>query len=135
MLQPLTLRYYCFYYCTAIITCTQTREEILRVTMANNRVDPSVDFAAIAKDLEGFTGSDIKEVCREAVVRIAHEKAQVLTASTASIHAQQLYTPDSLVVLIFSVCARRERGYTVHSTLCAVARYYAPQTLLCITLF
>jgi ATPase family AAA domain-containing protein 1 len=46
--------------------------------MANNRVDPSVDFAAIAKDLEGFTGSDIKEVCREAVVRIAHEKAQVL---------------------------------------------------------
>jgi SpoVK/Ycf46/Vps4 family AAA+-type ATPase len=54
--------------------------------MANNRVDPSVDFTAIAKDLEGFTGSDIKEVCREAVVRIAHEKAQVLAAST-TLHA------------------------------------------------
>eukprot|EP00953_Heterococcus_sp_UTEX-ZZ885_P021586 12037-Heterococcus_DN1.PRE.1 len=66
--------------------CTQTREEILRVTMANNRVDPSVDFAAIAKDLEGFTGSDIKEVCREAVVRIAHEKAQVLLKCSKSTH-------------------------------------------------
>lgn len=47
------------------------------MTMANNRVDPSVNFTAIAEALEGFTGSDIKEVCREAVVRIAHEKAQV----------------------------------------------------------
>jgi ATP-dependent 26S proteasome regulatory subunit len=73
----LTLRYHCCHWRTATTTSTQTREEILRVTMANNRVDPSVDFAAIAKDLEGFTGSDIKEVCREAVVRIAHEKAQV----------------------------------------------------------
>eukprot|EP00611_Tribonema_gayanum_P019554 TRINITY_DN340_c1_g1_i1.p1 TRINITY_DN340_c1_g1~~TRINITY_DN340_c1_g1_i1.p1 ORF type:complete len:585 (+),score=230.34 TRINITY_DN340_c1_g1_i1:199-1755(+) len=61
----------------------ETREEILRVTMAANRVDPSVDFRAIAETLEGFTGSDIKEVCREAVVRIAHEKAQELETGAA----------------------------------------------------
>ncbi|CAN0506862.1 unnamed protein product [Ectocarpus sp. 12 AP-2014] len=46
--------------------------------MAQNRVDASVNFTAITEELEGFTGSDIKEVCREAVVRIAHEKAQEL---------------------------------------------------------
>lgn len=41
---------------------TQTREEILRVSMAQNRVDASVNFTAITAELEGFTGSDIKEV-------------------------------------------------------------------------
>ncbi|CAM9802372.1 unnamed protein product, partial [Laminaria digitata] len=56
----------------------QTREEILKVSMAQNRVDASVNFTAITAELEGFTGSDIKEVCREAVVRIAHEKAHEL---------------------------------------------------------
>lgn len=58
----------------------ETREDILRVTMANNRVDPNLDYTEVARDLEGFTGSDIKEVCREAVVRIAHEHAQVRLA-------------------------------------------------------
>ncbi|CAN0032033.1 unnamed protein product [Scytosiphon promiscuus] len=56
----------------------ETREEILKVSMAKNRVDASVNFTAITAELEGFTGSDIKEVCREAVVRIAHEKAEEL---------------------------------------------------------
>ncbi len=56
----------------------ETREDILRVTMAENRVDPSVNFTDIARKLEGFTGSDIKEVCREAVVCIAHAHAEDL---------------------------------------------------------
>lgn len=30
--------------------------------MAQNRVDASVNFTAITQELEGFTGSDIKEV-------------------------------------------------------------------------
>lgn len=45
-----------------LIDSTQTREEILRVSMAQNRVDASVNFTAITAELEGFTGSDIKEV-------------------------------------------------------------------------
>jgi len=32
----------------------------------------------IAEKLEGYTGSDIKEVCREAVVQISHEQARML---------------------------------------------------------
>jgi len=34
-----------------------------------------VNLTLIAQSLEGYTGSDIKEVCREAVVRVAHERA------------------------------------------------------------
>lgn len=55
-----------------------TRKEILEVTLAENRVDPAVNFTEIAERLEGYTGSDIKEVCREAVVQISHEQARLL---------------------------------------------------------
>jgi len=54
-----------------------TRKEILEVTLAENRVDTAVNFTRIAERLEGYTGSDIKEVCREAVVQISHEQAQI----------------------------------------------------------
>lgn len=56
----------------------ETRTEILEVTLAENRVDPSVNLTDIAERLEGYTGSDIKEVCREAVVQISHEQARLL---------------------------------------------------------
>ena len=58
----------------------ETRQEILRVTLAQNRLAPDVNLTTIAADLEGYTGSDIKEVCREAVLRISHEAAAELEA-------------------------------------------------------
>jgi SpoVK/Ycf46/Vps4 family AAA+-type ATPase len=56
----------------------ETRTEILEVTLAENRLDPEVNLTQIAERLEGYTGSDIKEVCREAVVQISHEQARLL---------------------------------------------------------
>ena len=56
----------------------ETRKEILEVTLSENRLDPSVNFTLIAEKIEGYTGSDIKEVCREAVVQISHEQARML---------------------------------------------------------
>ena len=56
----------------------ETRTEILQVTMAENRLDSGVNMTKIAERLDGYTGSDIKEVCREAVVQISHEQAKLL---------------------------------------------------------
>merc|ERR1739842_185326 len=56
----------------------KTRKEILEVTLADNRIDANVNFTNIAERLDGYTGSDIKEVCREAVVQISHEQARLL---------------------------------------------------------
>jgi len=56
----------------------ETRREILEVTLAENRLASDVNFTQIAERLEGYTGSDIKEVCREAVVQISHEQARLL---------------------------------------------------------
>merc|ERR1712070_1144445 len=52
--------------------------------MANNRVAADVNFTEISQELEGYTGSDIKEVCRDAVVRGAHELAQKLDSGESS---------------------------------------------------
>lgn len=62
----------------------ETRREILEVTLAENRIDISVNFTSIADLLDGYTGSDIKEVCREAVVQISHEQARLLDSTTSS---------------------------------------------------
>lgn len=56
----------------------ETRTEILEVTLAENRLDPGVNLTLIAERLDGYTGSDIKECCREAVVQISHEQAKLL---------------------------------------------------------
>jgi len=53
-----------------------TRKEILHVCLSGNRVADDVNLTQVALELEGYTGSDIKEVCREAVVGISHEEAQ-----------------------------------------------------------
>jgi SpoVK/Ycf46/Vps4 family AAA+-type ATPase len=37
-----------------------------------------VNFTKIAEKLDGYTGSDIKEVCRESVVKISHSMASLL---------------------------------------------------------
>ncbi len=56
---------------------SKTREEILSVSLMGNRIDPEANLTTIAEMLDGYSGSDIKEVCREAVVRIAHERAKI----------------------------------------------------------
>merc|ERR1712232_1267838 len=63
----------------------ETRREILEVTLAENRLDPGVNLTAIAERLDGYTGSDIKEVCREAVVQISHDQAKMLDQGLSNI--------------------------------------------------
>ena len=43
-----------------------------------------MDLSTLAKKLEGYSGSDCKEICREAIVRISHEHARKLDALSAS---------------------------------------------------
>ena len=80
-----------------------TRAEILEVTLAENRLDSAVNITQIAERLEGYTGSDIKEVCREAVVQISHEQARLLDEGFAN--SREDITEGSL---------QRLRPVTVH---------------------
>jgi SpoVK/Ycf46/Vps4 family AAA+-type ATPase len=68
-----------------------TREAIMNVTLRRNRLSADVNLTAIAvDDLAGYSGSDIKEVCREAVVRVSHELAQQIDADPSSAYLLQL---------------------------------------------
>jgi ATPase family AAA domain-containing protein 1 len=71
-----------------------TRKEILEVTLAENRLDPSVNLTLIAERLEGYTGSDIKEVCREAVVQISHEQARLLDEGIGALNNEDSSLSD-----------------------------------------
>lgn len=44
------------------------REQILKLILDNERVDSEVDLEAVAKDTEGFSGSDLREMCRDAAL-------------------------------------------------------------------
>jgi SpoVK/Ycf46/Vps4 family AAA+-type ATPase len=60
-----------------------TRQEILEVSLRYNTLDASVNLTQVALLLDGYTGSDIKEVCREACVKVAHERAHALETRSA----------------------------------------------------
>eukprot|EP00978_Attheya_sp_CCMP212_P042575 scaffold261993_cov39-Attheya_sp.AAC.1 len=58
-------------------------------------MDPSVNLTLIAEKLYGYTGSDIKEVCREAVVQISHEQARMLDQGFGSNEEQDSRSSSS----------------------------------------
>ena len=77
-----------------------TRREILEVTLKDNRVGQDVNFTKIAEKLDGYTGSDIKEVCRESVVKISHsmasrlDKGESLGSEEESMRLREITTAD-----------------------------------------
>ncbi|XP_043957923.1 outer mitochondrial transmembrane helix translocase isoform X1 [Gambusia affinis] len=44
------------------------REDILRLILMNENVDESVDLKLVAKEADGFSGSDLREMCRDAAL-------------------------------------------------------------------
>lgn len=61
-----------------MLDLTATWRFLFVVTLSENRLGSDVNLTKIAERLEGYTGSDLKEVCREAVVQISHEQARIL---------------------------------------------------------
>lgn len=62
-----------------------TREAILKVSLRHHTLDAACNITELAASMEGYTGSDIKEICREACVAVAHERAQWLEGSAGGL--------------------------------------------------
>jgi len=67
----------------------KTRLQILKVTLREARLASDVNLIEIAKQLEGYSGSDIREICREAVIRVAHAQAKQLESQTPFLQVMQ----------------------------------------------
>ena len=55
------------------------REAIFKVHSANKKVDPSVDFGALAKRTVGFSGADIENIMNEAAILAVREHRELIT--------------------------------------------------------
>lgn len=49
------------------------REAILKLILKNENVDRHVDLLQVAKETDGFSGSDLKEMCRDAALLCVRE--------------------------------------------------------------
>eukprot|EP00698_Gefionella_okellyi_P022092 TRINITY_DN7275_c0_g1_i1.p1 TRINITY_DN7275_c0_g1~~TRINITY_DN7275_c0_g1_i1.p1 ORF type:complete len:515 (+),score=156.78 TRINITY_DN7275_c0_g1_i1:54-1598(+) len=55
------------------------REELLKINLKEVEVDPSVDLAKLANQLEGYSGADITNVCRDASLMAMRRRIKGLT--------------------------------------------------------
>jgi len=62
----------------------EERAAILAVRLAGTELDADVKLDALAKKLNGYSGSDMRELCREAATSIAHAAARELDAAGAT---------------------------------------------------
>eukprot|EP00916_Digyalum_oweni_P020832 GHVL01034702.1.p1 GENE.GHVL01034702.1~~GHVL01034702.1.p1 ORF type:complete len:970 (+),score=258.83 GHVL01034702.1:212-3121(+) len=52
-----------------------SRCDIIKKSLKDHQIQSDVNITSLALDMEGYTGSDVKEVCRRAVTRIANSIA------------------------------------------------------------
>uniref|UniRef100_UPI003AADAE10 outer mitochondrial transmembrane helix translocase-like n=1 Tax=Centroberyx gerrardi TaxID=166262 RepID=UPI003AADAE10 len=63
------------------------REQILKLILEDESVDLSVDLGDIAKETDGFSGSDLREMCRDAALLCVRD----------FVHTQTNDRPDRLL--------------------------------------
>ncbi len=47
----------------------EAREDMIRKLIPSKMVDPTLDYSSFAGNLEGYSGSDIRLVCKEAAMK------------------------------------------------------------------
>merc|ERR1712071_212217 len=58
------------------------REQILKLILENENVESQVDLCEVARDSDGFSGSDLREMCRDAALLCVRDCVRNSTAST-----------------------------------------------------
>ncbi|PIO31040.1 hypothetical protein AB205_0135450 [Aquarana catesbeiana] len=61
------------------LPCTTGREELLRINLKELEIADDVDIASIAHNMEGYSGADITNVCRDASLMAMRRRIEGLT--------------------------------------------------------
>ncbi|XP_075507189.1 uncharacterized protein LOC142543679 isoform X2 [Primulina tabacum] len=80
---------------------SQSREKILRVMLAREELDPTVDIEAVAKMTEGCSGSDLKNLCVMAAYRpireiLEQEKKEKVLAQAENMPLPALHSSSDI---------------------------------------
>nr|EGQ40344.1 MAG: ATP-dependent 26S proteasome regulatory subunit [Candidatus Nanosalinarum sp. J07AB56] len=65
------------------------RKEILKVHMADKPLGPEIDIESLAEESEGFSGAELKAICREAALLAIQDVADE-HGETANEHADEI---------------------------------------------
>merc|ERR1719434_468311 len=58
--------------------CTEERKEIFQNVLQNEQVDHEMDYDDLANKTDGFSGSEIRDICKTAALNILEEVVQNL---------------------------------------------------------
>ncbi|KAF7649828.1 hypothetical protein LDENG_00135400, partial [Lucifuga dentata] len=72
----------------------QQREEILRLILENESVEASVDLASVAMETDGFSGSDLREVCRDAALLCVRDLVHSQNDSASEDYIRPIHQAD-----------------------------------------
>ncbi|RHY32584.1 hypothetical protein DYB32_002416 [Aphanomyces invadans] len=81
------------------------REQILRVHLKHEALDADVNLAALARDTVNFSGSDLKELCRAALMLPLREHIDAFRAANAPVSPKDESPPVVHTVSKRPVCA------------------------------
>ena len=66
------------------------RLEIMRIHTKNMKIDPDVDLERVAKDIHGYVGADVAQLCTEAAMQCIREKMSLIDWDDDTIDAEVL---------------------------------------------
>ncbi|XP_034047086.1 ATPase family AAA domain-containing protein 1-A-like [Thalassophryne amazonica] len=113
---------------------TGQRQQILRLMLAGQNVSSSINLKEIAEQTEGISGSDLKEICRNAVIHQVHEhvkrkkkrqssEQQTDSQGGGSAAEEQRVQPVTQMDLLFGLTKLKE---SKRATSCAVPNTTRP---------
>ncbi|XP_029953873.1 ATPase family AAA domain-containing protein 1-B [Salarias fasciatus] len=70
------------------------REQILRLILENESVDLSVDLSSVAGETDGFSGSDLREMCRDAALLCVRDFVHTQSSSPLEDYIRPIHQTD-----------------------------------------
>ncbi|XP_061837179.1 outer mitochondrial transmembrane helix translocase isoform X2 [Nerophis lumbriciformis] len=70
------------------------REHILKLILENESVDQQVQLSQVAKETEGFSGSDLREMCRDAALLCVRDFVHLPADSPSEDFIRPIHTSD-----------------------------------------
>ncbi|TNN29403.1 ATPase family AAA domain-containing protein 1-B [Liparis tanakae] len=73
---------------------TGQREQILKLILENESIDRSVDLVDVAKETDGFSGSDLREMCRDAALLCVRDFIHTQSDSPSEVGIRPIHQSD-----------------------------------------